>query len=606
MNNYFETNKKVLEKHCMNLEFLDENIDISYLNETILMGHDEKNSWFLQSRQNMEIPIRVWCEQVSDIAHQAVIFVFGMGHFKYIENLVQAHSKDMIVVYEPDEKIMLKQMYQYDLTTLFEKQNIIWIVGEKRRGDLCAVVDERMDYKNGFEKKEIVIPNYIKNYPEEYDFFHQQVSMSDVYDRATRSTMIVTEKVRGKCYLHNLRDSIGQASINELVKAFRNINLSDIPAVVISAGPSLLKNLEVLKKYRKEVFVICVDTAIRAALEYQIKPDLLVTVDPLKPTMDYENEYGSNIPSIVHLHANLEIIKTHNARRFYSGDKGEFENRLFEQFGKDVGAITTGGSVSNTAFSVARMLGFSTIIMIGLDLGYTDGKHHADGVRDNNENVPDVNDPNNFYVEAYDGGKALTDISMCIYRNWYEEQVEIYPEITIVDATEGGVLIKGTETVPFEEALRKYCKGKNVDFAPIIEGADYILSPEEQKEAVEWCEKAFAEVEDICSKLKHQIQLYDKLDQLNRKGKYSTNGFKKCIQEISKINEEMDNSNAIYLMRNYANKGEYEVRDEFRKQTKNTYEEFSQMVKMGKKLAETYLDAAHKLLKTRKDISEEK
>nr|MCR5545329.1 hypothetical protein [Lachnospiraceae bacterium] len=154
MNSIFETNKKVLEKHCMNLEFLDENIDISYLNETILMGHDEKNSWYLQSRQNMEIPIRVWCEQVSDIAHQAVIFVFGMGHFKYIENLVQAHSKDMIVVYEPDEKIMLKQMNQYDLTTLFDKDNIIWIVGEKRRKDLCAVVDERMDYKNGFEKKE--------------------------------------------------------------------------------------------------------------------------------------------------------------------------------------------------------------------------------------------------------------------------------------------------------------------------------------------------------------------------------------------------------------------------------------------------------------------
>lgn len=606
MNSFFEMNKEKLERHCMNLEFLNENIDEKYINETILMGHDDNNSWCLQSQENMDIPIQVWCDQVSDIAHQAVIYVFGLGYYKYIESLVQAHPKDMIVVYEPDEKIMLKQMYQYDLTTIFDQKNIIWIVGEKRRGDLCAVVDERMDYKNGFEKKELVIPNYIKNYPEEYDFYRQQVGMSDVYDRATRTTMIATEKIRGRCYLHNLRDSIEQASINELVKAFQEYDLTDIPVVVISAGPSLHKNIEIIKKYREEVFVICVDTAIRAALQYQIRPDLLVTVDPLKPKIDFENEYGRDIPSIAHVHANWEIIKLHKARRFYSSDKGEFENKLYEQFGKDIGAIVTGGSVSNTAFSVARMLGFTKIIMIGLDLGYPEGKHHAAGLRDDNVDMSLEKNSGRFYVESYDGGEVLTDAPMCIYRNWYEEQVEKNPDITIVDATEGGVLIKGTETIPFEEALQKYCKGKKLDFASIIEGADYLLDSEEQIKAVKWCENVFTEVDDVCKKLKRQIKLYDDLDQLNRKGKYNTNSFKKCIKEISEINDEMDDSNAIYLMRNYANKGEYDVRDEFHKRTENTYEEIAQMVKMGVKLAETYLEAANKLIETRKEILEYK
>ena len=64
----------------------------------------------------------------------------------------------------------------------------------------------------------------------------------------------------------------------------------------------------------------------------------------------------------------------------------------------------------------------------------------------------------------------------------------------------------------------------------------------------------------------------------------------------------MENSPAVYLLRIYANQGEYELRDDFRKKSDNIYDEVLQMVKMGRKLDQTYLDAADKLLQAKEEM----
>ena len=129
------------------------------------------------------------------------------------------------------------------------------------------------------------------------------------------------------------------------------------------------------------------------------------------------------------------------------------------------------------------------------------------------------------------------------------------------------------------------------------------MNSDNQKDAKERFLNTFDEVHSVCQKLKQQMKLYDKLAELNRKGKYNTNRFKKTLHDIYAINDEMENSDAVYLMRIYANQGEYELREDFRKKTENVYDEVAQMVKMGKKLDQTYLDAADKLLRTKKEMN---
>lgn len=598
----FEKNKSLLEKHCLNLEFENENLDFSLEEDKLVLIDDEKNTWQLQSQVDMELPIAVWCDQFSDIANQTDIFVFGMGDYRYIEQLANSPDRDMIVVYEPEEKILLQQMYQYDLSGLFNKDNIIWVVGKNRKKDLCSIVDERIDYQNGFESRTAVIPNYIKNYTEDYSFFIGQIQMAEIYDTVTVNTLIASEEVRGKCYLYALNDSIEQASINQLIASFRSLKLTGIPAVVVAAGPSLDLNIERLKAYRDKVFIICVDSAIPTMLEHEIRPDLITSVDPIKPSVYFENEYGQNIPMIAHVHTNYEIIKLHKGRRFYSSDMGEYERSLYEKYDKNLGAIITGGTVANTAFSVARNLGFSTIIMIGQDLAYPNKQMHAKATKSEIDMEEGIKSGKYFYVDGVNGDKVLTEGNMCVYKAWYEEQIEKYPELKIIDATEGGALIKGAINMTLHDALEENCVGTRLDFASIIESADYILKPDEQKDAKKQFLNTFDEVQNVCDKLKQQLCLYEQLDKLNRKGKQNTNSFKKIVQEIYAINDELENSPAVYLLRIYANQGEYELRDDFRKKSDNIYDEVLQMVKMGQKLDQTYLDAADKLMRAKEEM----
>ena len=153
-----------------------------------------------------------------------------------------------------------------------------------------------------------------------------------------------------------------------------------------------------------------------------------------------------------------------------------------------------------------------------------------------------------------------------------------------------------------QNALEQNCKGEMIDFASVIGDAEYILKPDEQKDAKKRFLNTFDEVQNVCIRLKQQLRLYEQLDKLNRKGKQNTNSFKKTVQEIYAINDEMENSPAVYLLRIYANQGEYELRDDFRKKSDNIYDEVLQMVKMGQKLDQTYLDAADKLMRAKEEM----
>src|SRR5437764_344282 len=55
---------------------------------------------------------------------------------------------------------------------------------------------------------------------------------------------------------------------------------SDVPAIIVSAGPSLDRNIPKLRKFHDRGLMIAVDTALRPLLGAGIYPQLVVSVDP--------------------------------------------------------------------------------------------------------------------------------------------------------------------------------------------------------------------------------------------------------------------------------------------------------------------------------------
>jgi hypothetical protein len=128
----------------------------------------------------------------------------------------------------------------------------------------------------------------------------------------------------------------------------------------------------------------------------------------------------------------------------YNGDKYIIMQKGYdkaEEFAKDNGynLYETGGSVSTTALEIGIRLGCRSIIFLGLDLAYTDDYVHASGT-----SRRELDDSSNL-IEAIDiyGNTIKTTKVLNIYRRWIEERIKDIRDIEIIDATEGGVRIKG-------------------------------------------------------------------------------------------------------------------------------------------------------------------
>ncbi|EHR7178214.1 motility associated factor glycosyltransferase family protein, partial [Campylobacter jejuni] len=165
-----------------------------------------------------------------------------------------------------------------------------------------------------------------------------------------------------ECYSHLLQnipsmlESIPfQRILNERKNKFEN-------AIVVSAGPSLAKQLPLLKAYQEKAVIFCADGALSMLEKEGIAPDYVTNLDftdlAMKFFQNKENKLSLNIlsctthPSLVHLVGNKSVILR--------------DDPLYQRFNlNDFGYIDTGTHVSHFSYTLALALGFKNIILIG-------------------------------------------------------------------------------------------------------------------------------------------------------------------------------------------------------------------------------------------------
>jgi len=135
---------------------------------------------------------------------------------------------------------------------------------------------------------------------------------------------------------------------------------------VIGAGPSLSKSLKYIKK-SKNVTKIVADGAVRALLEKNIKPDILVT-DLDGDLISIKKIGKMKIPIIVHAHGDnydkLEIVEK------FSNVIGTTQTKKFGKI-ENFGGFTDG----DRCVFLAEYFNASKIVLIGMDFGQKIGKY---------------------------------------------------------------------------------------------------------------------------------------------------------------------------------------------------------------------------------------
>ncbi|EOH7148858.1 motility associated factor glycosyltransferase family protein, partial [Campylobacter coli] len=247
-----------------------------------------------------------------------------------------------------------------------------------------------------------------------------------------------------------------QRILSERKNKFKN-------AIVVSAGPSLAKQLPLLRAYQEKAVIFCADGALSMLEKEGITPDYITNLDfsdlALKFFKDRENKNSLNIlscathPNLVNFLDNKSVILR--------------ENPLYQRFNlNDFGYIDTGTHVSHFSYTLALALGFKNIIIIGQDLAFDEkGNSHSKGF-DFGEKFSEEENIDKIKVLAYGGkGEVLTHMTWNDYRVKLEYLFACNSkEAKFYNATEGGSRINFTEELSFKECCEKLLKDNKPKF----------------------------------------------------------------------------------------------------------------------------------------------
>ncbi|WP_416860535.1 6-hydroxymethylpterin diphosphokinase MptE-like protein [Helicobacter ganmani] len=350
-------------------------------------------------------------------------------------------------------------------------------------------------------------------------------------------------------HLQNLPEMITTPSMKELISKAKNTNT----AVIVSTGPSLYKQLPLLKQYAPYLTIFCVDASFPILTKHGIKPDIVVTLERVEPTADFYKKTPKSaqkniifaLTSIVHQETSKAItqgIKTYSMRPFgYT--------RFFDL--KEYGYAGIGMSAANMTYELIVHSKFERCIFIGQDLAFApDGKTHSkDAIFGENESQYKKSDNTleKILVPAY-GGKGFVETNNVwkMFLNFFEKDIAETPyPLEVINATEGGARIEGTKEIPFQEVLESLPKVKKslIQLTPPTKAEIAANKKQMEAKVKEFLDYGYKKKKMVEKLFLRVVKMTEELERLNRENKLEKINFTK----MDKLLEEIDDVKNFFL-----------------------------------------------------------
>ncbi|EAJ1010493.1 motility associated factor glycosyltransferase family protein [Campylobacter jejuni] len=420
---------------------IDENLNI----------YDKTHNVFMY--ENLEEELNFFYQSILEkTPRYPFVCIYGIGNALLIKNLAK-HYKHLFV-FESEIELFILALSTIDLSEELCSGKIYLVDIEEERADIQLLI--LFDMKDMFEYLslyEMFVNNvYYKKFYE--DVWHRADELCEKNIEVIVRNLISNLNIGFECYSHLLQnipsmlESIPfQRILSQRKNQFEN-------AIVVSAGPSLAKQLPLLKAYQDKVVIFCADGALSMLEKEGIVPDYVTNLDFTDLTMKFfqnkENKTSLNMlscathPSLVYSLDNKSVILR--------------DDPLYQRFNlNDFGYIDTGTHVSHFSYTLALALGFKNIIMIGQDLAFDEkGNSHSKGFSYGEQFSGEKTVPT-LQVPAYAGkGEVLTHITWNDYRIKLEYLFACNDQkAKFYNATEGGARINFTEELSFKECCEK-------------------------------------------------------------------------------------------------------------------------------------------------------
>ena len=423
---------------------IDENLNI----------FDKTHNVFMY--ENLEEEINFFYQSILEkTPRYPFICIYGIGNALLIKNLAK-HYKHLFV-FESEIELFILALSTIDLSEELCSGKIYLVDIEEERVDIQLLI--LFDMKDMFEYLSL----YEMFISSHYYLKYYEASILFVNELCIKSASVAIRNADITCFLPLLTHGQFLQNIPSMLESipFQRIlsqrkNKFD-NAIVVSAGPSLAKQLSLLKAYQDKAVIFCADGALSMLEKEGIIPDYVTNLDFTDLAMKFFQNKENLKQSIIALECatHPNIVRSLNAENCMIVLRNK---ALYQRFNlNDFGYIDTGTHVSHFSYTLALALGFKNIIMIGQDLAFDkEGNSHSKGF-DFGEKFSGEENIDKLKVPAYGGkGEVLTHITWNDYRikleylfACNEQKAKFY------NATEGGARINFTEELSFKECCEK-------------------------------------------------------------------------------------------------------------------------------------------------------
>lgn len=541
MKTIYENNLNTLEQHHKTLweafsrdSSLEEN-EFAFATqakngEWIVGCHMEGKDNYMNSTYNPAREAEKLMSEYAAMPENAFLCMFGLANGSFARAYLRENGEGVaIYVYEPSKKVFSAVMHNIDITELLADKRFHIVVEPYNADDFAEFLLDYISEANEFTNRYMAIPVYQKVFPESYDHYRQVIRDKYEYYRIQTNTLIKVGKEIGLASVRNMRFLPDCRSGAE----YKNYFPEDIPAIIVAAGPSLKKNVDLLKKVKGKAVTIVVDSAINTVMAHGIVPDFAITVDTNKELKNFTAEGLSDVFLLADATANtkvLDMVKSKNLV-FYSSDSATWQ-RMFREEGSSITEVFAGGSVALDAMALAKEWGFKRIIMIGQDLAMTGNKQYADG-ENLNQNTS-FNSPT-LYVKDIYGNDVLTKKDYYTFIRSIEDLAYRNPDIDFIDATEGGAFKKHTRIMTLQEAIDTYCT-VGYDVTGRIEAVPRLFEEEGKKKVLDNLSLMREHVQTLTDKMAVGAQDCTLAAHMLETGKFD----KEVLKKINERNRELD------------------------------------------------------------------
>lgn len=355
-----------------------------------------------------------------------------------------------LVIVEPEIAALELAMRSRDLGDLFGNKQIIWSIGDEIDTTVATVMSKlSLLTLRGWVP--LISQSTYRLHRDFIELLFKKLSVEVTGQKLSKATALIASELFLKNSFENLPYALGAPGVMHFLNKWK-----DKPAIIVSAGPSLEKQLDLLREHQNNILLIAVGPAWKSLRAADIEPHFVVTVDPFEPNYThFEGLDAKREWLVTDFACNTDIVRTFKGPMIFGHSTPEKE-ALFRAIYGEWGILLTGGSVANSAMSFALTLEASPVILVGQDLGYTGGISHATGHTGKHSLVEAMAEkPGDFHeVPGYGGGKpVLTNSQMLTYRVWFEKIIAKLAKDRIINATEGGAKIEGALEMPLREVL---------------------------------------------------------------------------------------------------------------------------------------------------------